>query len=114
MPLSNFVSWEVFPKMTPYFMIFQAHLCDVISVNRHYGWHSYPGKLDQIHRALETDLRSWFTLHSKPLIMIGYGGGAQAGFHSVSDWILLNRFLQKKQNPTLQTSAYRLLTDAGL
>lgn len=57
-------------------------LVDVICVNRYYSWYSDPGRLDLIEFQLEKELKRWFELYQKPVIITEYGADTIAGFHS--------------------------------
>jgi beta-glucuronidase len=55
--------------------------CDVVSMNRYWGWYVLGGELDKALVALERELDStWETWH-KPIIMTEFGADTMAGMH---------------------------------
>ena len=55
--------------------------CDVICMNRYWGWYVLGGELDKALIAFEQELDStWETWH-KPIIMTEFGADTQAGMH---------------------------------
>lgn len=63
-------------KLTPF--------ADVVMVNRYFGWYVEHGDLETAERSLEAELRSWASLHKKPIIITEYGADTIAGLHSVA------------------------------
>lgn len=59
-----------------------AHLADVIGINRYYGWYNDPGQLELVAPQLERELRAWWSLYGKPILLAEYGADTVAGFHS--------------------------------
>ncbi len=59
--------------------------CDVICMNRYWGWYVLGGELDKALVALEQELDStWKTWH-KPIIMTEFGADTLAGMHGHPD-----------------------------
>ena len=58
-----------------------AHLADVIGINRYYGWYNDSGHLELVARQLERELRTWWSLYGKPILLAEYGSDTIAGFH---------------------------------
>lgn len=58
-------------------------LCDVIMLNRYYGWYVTPGELDVAEKMLEGELTGWADIHGKPIIITEYGADTIPGFHSI-------------------------------
>ncbi|HEU5010946.1 MAG TPA: glycoside hydrolase family 2 TIM barrel-domain containing protein, partial [Roseiflexaceae bacterium] len=55
--------------------------CDVICMNRYWGWYVLGGQLDKAFTALEQELdRVWEQWH-KPIIMTEFGADTMAGMH---------------------------------
>ncbi len=55
--------------------------CDVICMNRYWGWYVMGGELDKAFTALEQELdRVWAQWH-KPIIMTEFGADTMAGMH---------------------------------
>ncbi|MCA9839832.1 MAG: beta-glucuronidase [Trueperaceae bacterium] len=57
-------------------------LCDVVLVNRYFGWYSQQGRLDEGKRMLEAELDDLFGKLGKPMIVSEFGADTLAGFHS--------------------------------
>lgn len=58
-------------------------LCDVIMLNRYYGWYVTPGELGVAEHMLENELAGWADTHDKPIIITEYGADTIPGFHSI-------------------------------
>lgn len=58
-------------------------LCDVVMLNRYYGWYLEPGDLAHAEDALEAELLAWAS-EGKPIIMTEYGADAYPGLHDVA------------------------------
>jgi beta-glucuronidase len=55
--------------------------CDVVCMNRYWGWYVLGGQLDKAFVALEQELdRVWEQWH-KPIIMTEFGADTMAGMH---------------------------------
>lgn len=62
-----------------------AGLCDVLALNRYYGWYSQCGDLAQAKVALHAELEAWQTLcPEKPIMLTEYGADTVAGMHEVT------------------------------
>jgi beta-glucuronidase len=59
-----------------------ADLCDVIMVNRYYGWYFQLDELDAAEKGLEAELRGWAE-YGKPVLITEYGADTVAGLHTV-------------------------------
>lgn len=59
-----------------------SHLFDLVGINRYYAWYSDPGKLDLIRHQFERELKLWWSLHGKPILLAEYGADTIQGFHS--------------------------------
>ncbi|MGB9787352.1 MAG: beta-glucuronidase [Dictyoglomus turgidum] len=55
---------------------------DVICVNRYYSWYTDCGDLSIIEYQLEKELKEWFEIYKKPLILSEFGADTISGFHS--------------------------------
>jgi beta-glucuronidase len=56
-------------------------LCDVICLNRYYGWYSEPGRLDQAIPKLSKELDRLSRCFKKPIILSEFGADAWPGCH---------------------------------
>ena len=57
--------------------------CDVISINRYWGWYTQSGQLDKGFVALEKDLTEVWEYHHKPIIMTEFGADTMPGLHGL-------------------------------
>jgi len=57
-------------------------LVDIICINRYYSWYTDSGRLELIEFQLEKELRRWYELYKKPIIVTEYGADTITGFHS--------------------------------
>jgi beta-glucuronidase len=55
--------------------------CDVICLNRYYGWYVYGGELEKGLVALDQELDQTWDIHHKPIILTEFGADTQAGLH---------------------------------
>lgn len=63
------------------------HLCDIISLNRYYGWYVYGGKdLSQAREALRHELTEWSSIGaSRPVLFTEYGADTHPGEMKLPD-----------------------------
>jgi beta-glucuronidase len=59
--------------------------CDVICMNRYWGWYVLGGELDKAQAALEQELDSVWEQWHKPIIMTEFGADTMAGMHGHPD-----------------------------
>ncbi len=57
-----------------------AKYVDVISVNRYYSWYTDMGHFELIDFQLEKELRTWYELYKKPILLSEFGADTIAGF----------------------------------
>ncbi len=55
--------------------------CDVICMNRYWGWYALGGQLDKAHAALEQELDEVWAQFGRPIIMTEFGADTLAGMH---------------------------------
>jgi beta-glucuronidase len=55
--------------------------CDVICMNRYWGWYVLGGELDKARAALEQELDQVWEQWQKPIIMTEFGADTMAGMH---------------------------------
>jgi beta-glucuronidase len=58
-----------------------AKFCDVICINRYFGWYLKTGHLPLIQEELKKDLENWHREYNKPVIIAEYGADTVAGLH---------------------------------
>ena len=56
--------------------------CDVICINRYWGWYIQSGELDKGFSMFEQELDDLWELSQKPIIVTEFGADTQAGLHS--------------------------------
>lgn len=57
-------------------------VCDLICINRYYGWYTNPGDLEGAIDILDKELDRLHTLYGKPIMLTEFGADAIAGEHS--------------------------------
>jgi beta-glucuronidase len=55
--------------------------CDVVCMNRYWGWYTLGGELDKARVALEQELDQVWELWRRPIIMTEFGADTMAGMH---------------------------------
>ncbi len=58
--------------------------CDVISLNRYYGWYEYPGNLEYAAKVLGSEMDEIFNRYRKPVMFTEFGADTLSGLHSTS------------------------------
>lgn len=58
-----------------------AQFCDVIAINRYFGWYLKTGHLPLIQEELRKDLHAWHKAFNKPVLIAEYGADTIAGLH---------------------------------
>ncbi len=58
--------------------------CDVISLNRYYGWYEYPGNLESASNVLSEEMDIIFNKYKKPVLFTEFGADTLTGAHSTS------------------------------
>jgi beta-glucuronidase len=61
-----------------------ADLCDVLCLNRYWGWYTDDGDLASAEQTLDAELTAWHKRHGKPIIITEYGADTIPGNHSVT------------------------------
>ena len=56
--------------------------CDVVCLNRYYGWYSEPGQLEQGYARLSAELDALYARYPKPLLLTEFGADTIPGFHA--------------------------------
>lgn len=84
-----------------------AGLCDVITLNRYYGWYVQAGHLETISGYLGTELEAWWKLEGKPVLMTEYGADTLHGLSATVPTMWTEEF----QEAFLQ--AYHRVFDAA-
>lgn len=56
--------------------------CDIICLNRYYGWYEYPGDIEEAGRILKEELETFHALYEKPILLSECGADAVVGEHS--------------------------------
>lgn len=56
--------------------------CDVISINRYWGWYQVPARLDTAGEKLREELQNYHDLFKKPILVSEFGADAIEGSHA--------------------------------
>ena len=56
--------------------------CDVLCINRYYGWYMQPGKIDEACEILSKEMDNLYEKHRKPIILSEFGADTIPGWHS--------------------------------
>ncbi len=59
--------------------------CDVVCMNRYWGWYVLGGRLEQAFIALEKELDAVYAQWKRPIIMTEFGADTIAGMHGLPD-----------------------------
>ncbi|MHB8339188.1 MAG: beta-glucuronidase [Ignavibacteriaceae bacterium] len=69
--------------------------CDIISINRYYGWYEHPGQLDKAIEALSKEMDEIYQRYKKPILITEFGADTMPGYHSTSDQMFTEEFQAK-------------------
>ena len=69
--------------------------CDVISINRYYGWYEYPGKIEFAINILGKEMDVIYNKYKKPMMMTEFGVDTVSGLHSTSDQMFTEEYQAK-------------------
>jgi len=56
--------------------------CDVLCINRYYGWYMQPGNIDEGCELLSKEMDKLYEKHRKPIILSEFGADTIPGWHS--------------------------------
>ena len=56
--------------------------CDVLCINRYYGWYLQPGNIDEACELLSKEMDKLYEKHRKPIILSEFGADTIPGWHS--------------------------------
>ncbi len=60
-----------------------AQFCDVIMINRYYGWYFSSGELEEAEAMMDAELAQW-AQKGKPVLMTEFGADTVAGLHTMN------------------------------
>lgn len=66
--------------------------CDLIGINRYYGWYTNPADLERAARLLERELDATFERFGKPILITEYGVDTVPGYHSTTAQMFTEEF----------------------
>jgi beta-glucuronidase len=69
--------------------------CDVISLNRYYGWYEFPGKLERAAEVLSGEMDEIYRKYKKPVLFTEFGADTIPGLHSTSDQMFTEEYQAK-------------------
>jgi beta-glucuronidase len=58
--------------------------CDVLCLNRYYGWYEYPGNLEYAAEILSKEMDAIYAKYKKPVLFTEFGADTIPGLHSTS------------------------------
>ena len=58
-----------------------SEYCDVVCINRYYGWYWNHGRLDVIEHIADQEIPQWFERFKKPIIITEFGADTIEGNH---------------------------------
>ncbi|MCG8371983.1 MAG: beta-glucuronidase [Balneolales bacterium] len=66
--------------------------CDIIGINRYYGWYTKPVDLDQAAQDLANELEATFQKYGKPILITEFGADTVEGLHSTTAQMFTEEF----------------------
>ncbi|MEP1306044.1 MAG: beta-glucuronidase [Balneola sp.] len=66
--------------------------CDIIGMNRYYGWYTKPVDLEQAAEDLASELDATFKKHGKPIMITEFGADTVEGLHSTTAQMFTEEF----------------------
>jgi len=66
--------------------------CDIIGLNRYFGWYTEPVDLDFAAQRIEDELDAIFERHGKPIIMTEFGADTVEGYHATNAQLFTEEF----------------------
>lgn len=57
-------------------------LCDIISINRYWGWYQLPGDVEEAGEQLKTELKTFYEKFKKPVLVSEFGADTLEGEHA--------------------------------
>lgn len=76
--------------------------CDIISINRYYGWYEYPADFQKVKEILNEELESLYKEYKKPILFTEFGADTLVGEHSSSLQMFTEEFQIKLLKEYLQ------------
>jgi len=73
--------------------------CDVISLNRYYGWYTEPGQLDRAADRLRTELEDAHDRYERPVFVSEFGADTMEGLHATYPQL----FTEEYQSDLIET-----------
>jgi beta-glucuronidase len=58
--------------------------CDIIGINRYYGWYTDPADLELAGRKLDAELEEIHAAHRKPILVTEFGADSVEGYHATT------------------------------
>ena len=66
--------------------------CDIIGINRYYGWYTKPTDLEQAGKDLARELDATFEKYGKPIMITEFGADTVEGLHSTTAQMFTEEF----------------------
>jgi beta-glucuronidase len=81
--------------------------CDVVCMNRYWGWYVLGGQLDEARAALEQELDQVWATWQRPIIMTEFGADTMAGMHGHPNVMWTEEYQAEFIRMHLETAAAR-------
>jgi beta-glucuronidase len=79
--------------------------CDVVALNRYYGWYTMPGQIDRACERLAQELAFLAQRYAKPILVTEFGADAVAGMHALADQLFSEEYQAELLRRSLATIA---------
>lgn len=66
--------------------------CDIIGINRYYGWYTNPVNLEQAGKDLARELDTTFEKYGKPIVITEFGADTMEGLHATTAQLFTEEF----------------------
>lgn len=68
--------------------------CDVIGINRYFGWYTDPAQIETAIVQLDRELEALYARHGKPIIVTEFGADTVEGYHATTAQMFTEEFQQ--------------------
>lgn len=81
--------------------------CDIICMNRYWGWYALGGELDKAQAALERELDTVWSMWHRPIVITEFGADTIAGYHGHPDVMWTEEYQAELIRRHLEVAAAR-------
>jgi beta-glucuronidase len=68
--------------------------CDIIGINRYFGWYTDPAQLDLASEQLDRELEALYARYGKPIVVTEFGADTVEGYHATTAQMFTEEFQQ--------------------